>query len=889
MSTESQITIVADEVAQFQCPVCGESINNTGLPPFTKSQCPRCQYDIDVPGQLGSFLLVKCLGMGGMGGVFKAFDQVLNRDVAIKVMLSSLGADEEFLNTFRKEAQSAAKLNHPNIAQIYTFGEYAFGEGQKQPYIVMEFIKGSGLATMMENGKRIDPLIALNIGIQIANALKHASSHNVFHGDVKPENILLDDKGNAKLVDFGIAALSSVRSGEDVWGTPYYIAPETLKRQPADLRTDMYSLGATLFHAIAGVPPFEGDDSTAVIRARLGNSAPALQSIVPGISPLISDIVARMLQEDPANRFQTYDALIQEMSIAIGVPDAPPATTITQTHTAVGGKKIVLHKGAKRKPVLKPSVAGDEASQNEQSDEQHHHTGRVSVSPRPLRTEETTARGSGIKIAVIAGISIFIIAIVGTIAGVTFASRAKAAKERAEQEELARNMAQTEQLMSAVIRNASEMRDKFRKNFELAKKLTAEVTTTARRIATPELRPYLTITVPDLPKYIPEDGIRKAEEAQAVPSDQQINATTGAVTNATATLVADVAKTNAPQQEVVATNAVESKEPPAQTDSDDSVQEETTPPVALPPAFVTVTNLQMRVAVLQQIMSNTDALCDWLTRTKQVAIDAGENSLEQRKALAKRLNAEYGRYIQIKSIATFSAEASAIQRRANQLKPELLKLENTFKFRAKEKERQEKLKAEAEARQKALESQQKLIEEEKSKVETVEQIILEDIKLFQFVAARRKLNEVGDVLKTQEGTSAFALVMERVKDMEAFQSYLIRKLPGYGTIKSADRRGLTFKDGQKMKWEELCSKYPQQIVRFARQFVTSESAMQELPASRKMQIGVGAAIYLSRSVQGELAVQKMVRDMLERMIKKSPDIEADFRRLLPDGVLTPAD
>ena len=152
MSEEPQITIVADSIPQIKCPVCGHLFDNPGLQPFAVTKCPKCQFDIDVPGRLGAFLLVKCLGMGGMGGVFKAIDQVLNREVAIKVMLSSLGANEEFLQTFRREAQSVAKLNHSNIAQIYSFGEE-----KGQPYIVMELVKGSSFSGMMWLGMCISP------------------------------------------------------------------------------------------------------------------------------------------------------------------------------------------------------------------------------------------------------------------------------------------------------------------------------------------------------------------------------------------------------------------------------------------------------------------------------------------------------------------------------------------------------------------------------------------------------------------------------------------------------------------------------------------------------------------------------------------------------------
>lgn len=876
MSEEPQITIVADSIPQIKCPVCGHLFDNPGLQPFAVTKCPKCQFDIDVPGRLGAFLLVKCLGMGGMGGVFKAIDQVLNREVAIKVMLSSLGANEEFLQTFRKEAQSVAKLNHPNIAQIYSFGEE-----KGQPYIVMELVKGSSLSGMMQGGKKIDSTIAMGIGRQIAQALKHASENGVIHGDVKPENILLDDKGNAKLVDFGIAALNGVQSGEEVWGTPYYIAPEKLKRQPVDFRTDMYSLGATLYHAIAGVPPFEGEDANAVVRARIGNSAPALQSVVPGIPPLVNDIIARMLQEDPAGRFQTYDALLQEMELAIGKSDAPAATLQPPPHQS---KKILINKPRRAKVAVKPGVSSEPVTATGA-----HQPVTVSAThaPKPLHTEEGNRSGSGIKAALIGGLIFFLIALVVGITVPVYLMKAKEAKAKAEEEELQRNLAQSRKLIDDVLTNAREMRDKFRKNFDIARKLTDEVAATAKRISPPELRPYLEVTLPEFPGYIPEDGLKKAEEP----------AQTNAAENAT-NAVADAASTNAPpaatnETQSVSSDAEKSDEPqeekPAESEPEPAPAEEAPPPVPLPPAFATVTNLLYRTAAIQQVMSNTEAFCEWLVRTRQISEDAGENSIEQRKALATRLIEEYKRYILIKDIATFSSEAVAIQRAANRVKVDLLKLGNRFKYQAEEKQRKEAQQKAEEARKKAAEEQARLVEEEVSRMTAAESTIDTELKLFQFAAARRKLNDVGDTLKTPQAKKVLALALERVAAVEAFQNYLIKKLPGYGTIKSADRKAITFKDGKKMKWEDLASKYMVQVVRFAGTFVTADTAMQDQPASKKMQIATGAAIYLAKNVQGSATVSGMVKEMVERMIKKSPDLEADFRRFLPEGILNAPD
>ena len=249
MEVPSDSSILTDPVDSAACPKCGAMLDVKGLPPFSVVQCPTCQFEFQVPARFGTFMLLQLLGAGGMGGVYRARDEGLNREVAIKVMLKSLGDDPQFVETFQREAQAAARLNHRHIAQIYSFGQE-----KGQPYIAMELVSGGSLDKMMNEQGPLDPTTVIHVGAQIAEGLSVAADAGMVHGDVKPENILFDGDKNAKLVDFGLSAMQS-GPGNDVWGTPYYIAPEKVRRQKSDYRSDIYSLGGTLYHAIPACRP----------------------------------------------------------------------------------------------------------------------------------------------------------------------------------------------------------------------------------------------------------------------------------------------------------------------------------------------------------------------------------------------------------------------------------------------------------------------------------------------------------------------------------------------------------------------------------------------------------------------------------------------------------
>ncbi len=302
-----------DAVDSITCRQCGSQIDTAGQTAFMPIACPACNAANTVPARLGHFKLLQLLGTGGMGGVYCARDETLGRDVAIKVMLKSLGDDPKFIETFKHEAQAVARLNHPHIAQIYSFGQE-----KGQPYIVMELVNGERLDAMIEVGEPLNVGVVMRIGLEIAQGLSAADEAGLVHGDIKPENILLDAKGQAKLVDFGLASAKHQTDDGELWGSPYYIAPERVRRQAIDARADIYMLGATLYHALTLHPPFEGDTPAEVAKARLTQAPLPLKTYCPSLDEEVESIVLRMLEADLSRRYPTYNSLISDLKRVVG-------------------------------------------------------------------------------------------------------------------------------------------------------------------------------------------------------------------------------------------------------------------------------------------------------------------------------------------------------------------------------------------------------------------------------------------------------------------------------------------------------------------------------------------------------------------------------------------
>ena len=202
----------------------------------------------------GNYQIEQVLGQGGMGTVYLAKDTGLNRKVALKILRSDLGEDIAFAKKFLEEVEVTASLAHPNIIRVFTLGEQ---DGRL--YLVMEHLDEPSLEHRMEKQAKVPEKDVLEVGLGIASALQFAHEETgLIHRDIKPGNILFARGNIPKLADFGLAsgARSALGQQDEIWGTPYYVSPERLLRESEDIRSDIYSLGATLYHAIAGRPPF---------------------------------------------------------------------------------------------------------------------------------------------------------------------------------------------------------------------------------------------------------------------------------------------------------------------------------------------------------------------------------------------------------------------------------------------------------------------------------------------------------------------------------------------------------------------------------------------------------------------------------------------------------
>jgi serine/threonine protein kinase len=293
------------------CPQCGTGVRFRVDPSSGRESCPHCGYVL--PTQVAHFKLLSIIGIGGMGAVYRGLDTSLERNVAVKVMREGFAKDPQFVERFLREARAAAALNHPNVAQIYSFGEQ-----NGRYYLVIELLPNGSLDDRIEKEKRLSELEVLDIGIQVASGLKAAYEKGLIHRDIKPGNILFAQDATAKVVDFGLAKFeaSETAQEEGIWGTPYYIAPEKVSAHKEDFRSDIYSLGGTLFHALAGRPPFEAGTSTEVVLKHLHSPAVSLCAWAPDCTPQSAEVIGRMLKREPSDRPQSYDELLNDLAYA---------------------------------------------------------------------------------------------------------------------------------------------------------------------------------------------------------------------------------------------------------------------------------------------------------------------------------------------------------------------------------------------------------------------------------------------------------------------------------------------------------------------------------------------------------------------------------------------
>lgn len=352
----------------------------SAVAPFTNVACPTCGKHTRVKREFGPYTLTRRHAVGGMSMVFVAQDNTLDREVALKILSEEFSADERRIAAFEEEARLTASLSHPHIVRVLTTGR-AFGRF----YIAMEFVSGGHFERQIRDRGKIPEDEMLPIAIEVAEGLQAAHAAGLIHRDVKPGNILLDAEGHAKLVDFGLALVThgGTATATELWATPYYVPPETIEGQAEDFRSDMYAFGATLYHALSGVPSCDQETmATDVLRDAKRRVKP-LEDVDDTLSAETCEVVNKTMAYSPDDRFSSYADLISRLQTSLAhlkAGTARPAESKSALRAAkkrrerkamiLGGACVLVFVAgaawlAGRKPADNPPPASETAAQPE--------------------------------------------------------------------------------------------------------------------------------------------------------------------------------------------------------------------------------------------------------------------------------------------------------------------------------------------------------------------------------------------------------------------------------------------------------------------------------------------------------------------------------------------
>jgi len=696
-------------------------------------------------GENGNFLLERELGSGGMGGVYMGRDKMLDRPVAVKVMLKELGSDAEFVEKFKKEAQSAARLIHPNIAQVYSYG---ICDGM--PYIAMELASGGSLYSIMNaNPGKTDIPRVIKICQQVAQALQCASDQGCVHGDVKPENILLDANGNAKLVDFGLAAMQ--KDTDEIWGTPYYISPEKVRKEPIDFRADMYSLGGTLYHALTGVAPFEGDDAIAVVKQRFNGPPKKPSELRPEITPAIDSLVMKMLALEKEDRYPSFEALLEAFKevLTSGLTKKLDAPTSVSARPAGTGKRIPM----RTRRIVKPGMRTGTTIKRKLESGEEGDEGAVDETEKNSSSDDDEDEGGGnlgLKVVgVVVGVVVLVAAVVGGL--IWYQVSAKNAQES---ELRAQILEQTEKASTAIddtVKKAKNFADEFdafamravveceKPTAELSKMLPPEHAAMLKPSPTKELLDAIASTN-DAPAAVPAASIAAPSAAAA---------------------------TNAPPEKAAAGAKAEEKKPAEQP----------------PEVVIAINELWERAYACQACAIRIRKSVGDIVKKSAEADAYREPSRENMEKLGEISRSLVEMFEQVKS----SKDVETVRKGISYIKSKGEKtVEQTVKrLRIEKLEAERKAKAEAAAEAEKA-RQEKLAEERKSLVE-------EEVKAaqdkFDMISAQgcfrqqdwktalRLLENLRSDCKTAEGQLAVDLQVRKVNSMAKLYEIFIKNLP----------------------------------------------------------------------------------------------------------------
>ena len=251
------------------------------------------------------------LGEGGMADVYLAFDTILKRDVAIKILRGSLSKDPITLMRFQREASAISKLSHPNVVDVYDVGEF-----KDHHYIVMEYVRGRTLKQLIAQRGALHKEEALDIMKQLTMAIQHAHEHNIIHRDVKPQNVLVKDDGTVKITDFGIAMVHdslSLTQGESILGSAHYLAPETTRGEAPTKQVDIYALGIVFYELLSGKVPFKGDNAYQIATKHLHDPMPLIRDFNPTLPQTIENVIQRACVKDKNSRYTSTKEMLYDL------------------------------------------------------------------------------------------------------------------------------------------------------------------------------------------------------------------------------------------------------------------------------------------------------------------------------------------------------------------------------------------------------------------------------------------------------------------------------------------------------------------------------------------------------------------------------------------------
>jgi eukaryotic-like serine/threonine-protein kinase len=262
----------------------------------------------------GRYRIIRRLGSGGMADVYCAEDTQLGRDIALKLLYRRFAEDTEFVERFRREASSAAGLQHPNVVQVFDRGQW---DGTY--YIAMEFLHGRNLKQIVRDHGALEPALAVELVIQILKAARFAHRRGIVHRDIKPHNVIVDDEGRAKVTDFGIAraGASDMTETGSIMGTAQYLSPEQAQGLPVDARSDLYAIGIVLYELLTGAPPFDAESPVTIALKQVSEMPVPPMQRNPAVPPPLDAVVMRALRKEPSERFQDADAFVAALESAM--------------------------------------------------------------------------------------------------------------------------------------------------------------------------------------------------------------------------------------------------------------------------------------------------------------------------------------------------------------------------------------------------------------------------------------------------------------------------------------------------------------------------------------------------------------------------------------------